>query len=163
MKKAQMEMMGLTVIVVLVAIGMLFFISFKMNEKTTQEEPKQEYTDKQLSNNYIQAALKTTTSCKGLNLQELLQDCALRQELVCPSGNSCAEANNTLHNLTNRSLDVWKTAYYFKIQHRTRLLFNESTKGCDEFKPAEATGFQPISIYPDDTRPIMVTLRICKQ
>jgi len=162
-KKAQIEMMGLTVIVVLVSVGLLFFISFKLTPQDVQPAPKQQYSEKQLATNYIQAALKTTTGCKDLNLQEILQDCALYKELDCLVEDSCFHVNLTLNNITNGSLDVWKQPYHFKIEHGNEILYNKSKRGCNKFMPSEATGFQPITLYPDDKKPILVTLRVCKQ
>ena len=164
-RKAQIEMMGLVVIVVLVTIILLFYISFRINsdENMQKSEPKQEYTEKQLATNYIQAVLKTTTRCEGMNIQQLLQDCALYRNLVCPMGDSCAQINATLDNLTNRSMDIWQTSYLFKIKHRDRLIYSKSKHGCDETKTAEATGFQPITLWPEDSQAIMVTLRVCRQ
>ena len=122
--KAQMEMMGLVVIVVLVSIGMLFYISFKIN--TSQQpstEPQEEYTDKQLATNYLQAALKTTSECKDLNVQQLLQDCALFKNIDCVRGNSCFFVNETLDEINNKTLESWNQGYHFKIWHRDKLLF----------------------------------------
>ncbi|MFH1506301.1 MAG: hypothetical protein ABIE94_04940 [archaeon] len=161
-RKGQMEMMGLAVIVVLVAIIMLFFISFKVNQVGSEPEPQKEYADTQLATNYILAALKTTTECRGLNVQELLQDCALRGEVDCTGWSSCDFVYATLDDLTAQSLDFWGTEYIFTVKHGT-VGYNKSTGNCDKFTPAEATGFQPISLYPDSSTPIITTLRVCRQ
>jgi len=164
-KKAQMEMMGLTVIVVLVAIGMLFFISFNINSTSTTEEPKQEYNEKQLATNYILALLKTTTSCKDLTIQDLLQDAALPaySTLSCSGSNSTEYVNQTIDEIIDNSLETWHTQYLLKIKHGDRMIFQRNSTKCTEQTRAEATGYQPISLYPDSNKPIIVTLRVCKQ
>lgn len=162
-KKAQIEMMGLAVVVVLVAIIMLFYISFSLNKDAAESEPKEEYTDKQMAFDYILALMKTTTDCEDLTVQQLLQDCILYQELECPLGmGACDYAGAIIMNISENSLNKWHREYILEVNH-TAYEHSWSTENCTENSPAEATGFYPLTTYPNPGKPMMITLRICKQ
>ena len=105
MKKAQMEIMGLAIVVVLLVLGMLFMVKFVLFKPT--ESYRSEYTTTQLAANMINAILNTNTKCNDISISELLQDAAKDVPRIsdCPdpytSGDYVEEAviellNNTL-------------------------------------------------------------------
>ena len=89
-KRSQMEMMGLMVIIILVALGMLFVIQFIVVKEGSQL--KKTYTYSQLATNTVNSVLKTTTSCKGQDINQLLQDCASGGTIDCNGKNSCTSS-----------------------------------------------------------------------
>ncbi len=74
-KKSQMEIMGLVVIIILIAIGMLFAVQFLLKKPTGETAAKAE--ESVLAANFLNAMLSTTTECQSRTVRELLQDCAL--------------------------------------------------------------------------------------
>jgi len=86
-KKAQMEMVGLVVIVILIALGMLFAAQFALKE----DHSKKIFTRKGLSYSTVGALMKTTITEPGCSGKEgfgeapqlgkdLLEDCALNYQ-----------------------------------------------------------------------------------
>ncbi|MFQ5475143.1 MAG: hypothetical protein ACE5DM_04870, partial [Candidatus Nanoarchaeia archaeon] len=59
MKRAQMEILGLMVVIVLIVIGIMFAIRFVIQAPAS--ETKQEYTRSQLTSNFGIAMLQSTT------------------------------------------------------------------------------------------------------
>ena len=74
MKKSQMEMMGIAIIVVLLAFGLLFVIRFVLKED--RPETKESFIESKLASSVMDTLLKTTaTECRGFSLGELIKDC----------------------------------------------------------------------------------------
>ncbi|MBI4439386.1 hypothetical protein HY638_00270 [Candidatus Woesearchaeota archaeon] len=73
MKKSQMEIMGLTIIVVILAFVMLFVVSFVMKPS---EDTKTDKIQAKLASSVMSTLLKTTAvDCKKFTLGELVKDC----------------------------------------------------------------------------------------
>ena len=73
-KQAQMEIMGLAIVVVLLVLGMLFMVKFVLFKP--QESYRADYTTTQLAANMINTILNTNTECNKISISELLQDAA---------------------------------------------------------------------------------------
>ena len=111
-KKAQMEIMGLAIIVVLVALAMLFVVRFVVLKSPT--EIKKTFTYTQLSANTLNTLLKTTTGCKGQDVTQLLQDCAASENIICEDGNSsCYFVNKTINGILEQTLVKWNKEFVF--------------------------------------------------
>lgn len=75
-KKSQMEVLGLTIVVILMAVAMLFVVGKMVNRPVS--ETRQSYLDQQIAANMLNSLLKTSTDddCRGADFTELFQDCA---------------------------------------------------------------------------------------
>lgn len=111
MKKAQTEIMGMVVIIILIAVGLLFFIAFvvlkpksELGEKTTVSV---------LASSTLNSLQHITTDCRGMNVQDLLLDCASRKAIVCGTENSCFFVNHTVADILNRTLSVQDKRFAF--------------------------------------------------
>lgn len=111
--RAQMEILGLAVIVVLIMLGVLFAVFFVL--RAPQSDAAQTYKESQLASSLLTAMLTTTTPCRGATVTELLQDCSTSNQLECPSGTSCDEASTAISTMLDGTLGVWKRSYSFSI------------------------------------------------
>lgn len=114
MRKGQMEILGLAVIVVLILMGVLFAIQFVLKAPGTQIA--QQYKESQLAAGLLTTMLGTTSECRGASVTELLQDCSVFTSLNCPRGTSCQEAQYAIDTMLSGTLQQWKRAYRFKIK-----------------------------------------------
>ena len=171
-KKAQMEIIGLVVIVILIALGMLFMAKFALKE----DPQKKIFTRKGLAYSSLSAVLKTTitdTECSTDFAQlvhpqmgkDLLEDCA-KYYAYSPDGyslyrckslidqekkHSCIFVNETITQLLTDSLGAWNKNYEFKAwlvkvsEEKPLLLVGpiKSGKGCTK-KDRDSSGIFPI-------------------
>ncbi|MBD3249777.1 hypothetical protein GF336_07055 [Candidatus Woesearchaeota archaeon] len=105
--KSQTEIIGLVIIVILFSLAILFAL-FIIAQKESASL-KQDYTHKELASNLLRAALQTTTDCRGLEITQLLQDCANDNQggiIYCEAKDmySCEYANETMAVLLNKTL-----------------------------------------------------------
>jgi hypothetical protein len=116
-RKSQAEIMGIAIVMVLIMVGILFVIQFIVVPDSNNI--KKTYSQKELSSNFLNAILKTTTSCNNMRMTELIQDCAENHDnpfqencidpthLICdnPRGcKSCDFLNKSLYYITDNTL-----------------------------------------------------------
>lgn len=134
-----MEIIGLVVIVILIALAMLFMAKFALKE----DPQKKIFTRKGLAYSSLSAVLKTTITDADCSTdfaqlvypqigKDLLEDCALYHAYAQdPNGyslyrcnswvngekeHSCLFVNETITKLLNESLGAWNKNYEFKAQ-----------------------------------------------
>lgn len=114
-RRAQMEVMGLVLIVILIAIAMLFTLQFVILQKPP--EIKKLYTHSKLASTTLNALLKTNTECKGIDFTGLLQDCAANKNnsygIQCNGQDSCSYTKEKLNNIFNNTLRKWNIEFQF--------------------------------------------------
>lgn len=138
-KKAQMEIIGLVVIVILISLGMLFLVQFALKEKPDGES----FTRKGLAFSTMSTLMKTTVECqserKNLSMRELLAECAENRPgagfpftRTCNRADSCVAFEERSQNLLQQTLGSWGKQYEFTarrsqgIQEETVLSFQEN-------------------------------------
>lgn len=128
-RKAQMEMIGLVIIVILITLGMLFLAQFAL-----EEDPKKKiFTRKGLAYSTMSAVMKTTVSaddCVGKYgdivspqvEKDLLEDCAKNYNAPylslynCRDGmSSCEFLEIFIEELLEETLGNWGKRYTFKV------------------------------------------------
>ncbi|MBU0459514.1 MAG: hypothetical protein KKH52_00490 [Nanoarchaeota archaeon] len=126
-RKAQMELIGLVVIVILITLGILFMAQFALKEKPT----KKIFTRKGLATSTMSAIMKTTVGPEEgcllsgnyqLQLQEkILEDCALSPPdsayaptYQCRGLHSCEFFRTFVEERLNQTLGEWNKRYEFK-------------------------------------------------
>ncbi|MBS3109202.1 hypothetical protein J4227_01610 [Candidatus Woesearchaeota archaeon] len=122
-KKAQMEILGIAVIVVFLALGIFFIVKFNiLNEP---ESAKKVYTQSELASNTISAMLETTAAdCSNLKLLDIIIDCAdfysSDGDIVCNTAGgvenrSCSYARHTMDYMLSSTLEYWEKNYVFNV------------------------------------------------
>jgi len=124
MKKAQMEVLGLAVIVIIVSLGIFFLISFSGEP----EKFHKGFSDEQTIKNLLTSMKRTTVEeCRSLDIGELLVNCeedlgkydTLRtsgSSDLCASGKTtCLVANQTIYYLLNSTMNRQELSFHFKV------------------------------------------------
>ncbi len=117
-KKAQMELMGIAIVVLLVSLVMIFVVSYTARRRPT--EYRKEFAGAELSTNIVKTLLSTNTECLGLTFNELWQNCVenygdLTRAIQCNDNrNSCQYAEDETEAILNATLDKWMVSYEFK-------------------------------------------------
>lgn len=163
MKKAQLELFGLIIIVIFLSLGLLLVVSYMMKPG---EEVRQSYVEVELASNTLSAMLKSVSpECNNQDLTALLQDCAnsggITGSYICDNEeDSCEYARNTVGNILDQTLKEWKYSYRL-IAYRdpaTNILYFDN-KDCTPEKEKEKPA---IFHLPLDYGVLTVRLDICK-
>ncbi len=168
-RKAQTEMIGLVVIVILITLGMLFAAQFALKESPQ----KKIFTRKGLSYSTMSTIMKTTVyedNCKGdfkikVNPQigkDLLEDCAGNFDYAptgyslyeCRNQHSCVFLEEFITGLLNDTLGSWNKHYEFTAvliqaseDEPTKLFdppITDSKSGGCQRKERDSSGLFPI-------------------
>lgn len=151
--KGQLEIFGLAIVVILIALAFLFAVQFFLLRPGTDAiQPAKEGA---LAANFLNSVLGVTTDCYGRNIKELLQDCALSGVLQCPGDvNACLYSKQELQQMLDSSLEVWKKSYLFTVKGMPdELSIGSACSGEKEYKQ------HPVVVRPGYD--ILVTLEIC--
>jgi hypothetical protein len=112
-RKAQTEIMGLAIVVILLILGMTFVVKFLLSKEPT--DYKQQFIHSELATNMINTFLKTVSKdCNGLSMTELLQDCGQSESIICDGQLSCSYVENEAQFILSKTLESWKVPYEFK-------------------------------------------------
>jgi hypothetical protein len=106
--KAQEEIVGFAVIVIIVSIILAFFLIFSLSNKTQTESYE--------AASFLQSSLQYTSSCvdnfENLPVQSLIISC-YRQEKCQDEQDACAVLNSTLNEILEKS---WQVGEEFPIK-----------------------------------------------
>lgn len=120
MKRAQMEIMGLLLIVIILSLALLFVLKvvfLKEPSSLTQDYEKQKIVEA-----FVNTLFQTSSGCTSdTTMKDLLIDCAKNPfsggTITCSDGrNSCVFANETIPLILEDTLDQWgfaETGYEF--------------------------------------------------
>lgn len=113
MKKGQMEILGLAIVVVLILIATIFVVRFLVLK--TPAEYRKGFISSELASNMLNTFLKTAAKdCSQLTMTELLQDCAHGKGIICDNGEeSCKFVESTAKNIFESTLYKWSMNYEF--------------------------------------------------
>jgi len=150
--KAQMEIMGLAIIVVLLVVGMLFAVKYVLFKPQT--DYRGEYTKTQLAANLLNSIINTNTECNQITISGLLQDAARNQPLInCGDiGLSDIYVAIVINDILNQTLNNSKMDYYFDASTTSKTVVRIGTR--DDNRVRE-TKVQPL---PTDFGTMIITL-----
>ncbi len=142
-KKAQEEMVGFALIIIVVAVILLIFVGFSL------KTPKKEAVESYEVESFIQSSLQYTTDCRDtlrvFSVQKLISSC--RNNEICLDGrNTCEVLNSTLKGIVKESWKISNNSavkgYEFKIisDEKEMLKFEEgnitsNSKGSVQYFP----------------------------
>ncbi len=164
MSRAQMEIFGLVIIVILLALGLLFAIVVLTKPSGQQVQQLKESVQ---AANLLHTAMGTTVDeCSKRTVRELVQNCALASVVdgrvigasVCSDGlDSCVKADIVLSILLDKTLGNWDKNYEF---------FITGTQAAELIRVNNGTcpGIREGTIRPEKVRPgldVNLTLYIC--
>jgi len=170
-KKAQMEIIGLAVIVIMLSFGLIFALKVMMKPPSKIQES---FAQKQLSQNTIDAMIKSSTNCRGLDLQELIIDCANSAQggrIECSGIRSCNFVKMSMEQILDRTLDEWAVPYRLRAYIGNEVLIGEPGneiyfenlecgQGIEDRKvDVVSPGIQPLPIQ---SGTLTIMLEICK-
>lgn len=112
-KRAQMEILGLAIVVVLVLMATIFVV--RLAGMKTPVNYRKGFVSSEIASNMLNAFLKSASQdCSQLTITELLQDCAQGQSIKCDNDEySCAYVNSTAIGIFAKTLDKWSMKYEF--------------------------------------------------
>ena len=160
-RKAQMEIMGLVMIIILILVGMLFFIRFGVLKQ--QKNVRKTFIQTELASNILTSMVKTSTyECKdGTDIGILLKDAATTQSIDCFGESSIEFANSTIREMLNRTLGTWGFNYNFNVIRITdtgrEYLLNITRVGCINASSVQAA-YQPIPLNPGT---LIIAIKVC--
>ncbi|MBW2970036.1 hypothetical protein KY319_02840 [Candidatus Woesearchaeota archaeon] len=157
-RRGQMEIFGLVIIVILLAIGLLFAIVMLTKTPTGEVERVKQSVQ---AANFLNTMLGTTTDCADRTVRELIQDCAVSnygQGAKCNGKDTCETAHETITKMLSKTLGEWGRQYKFYIN---------GTPSVEklEIQTGKCTGEREGSSRPEKIRPgmdVTVTLHICR-
>lgn len=160
--QAQLEMIGLIVIVILVITALLIYTVYKVT--TPSENIQREYMNKEIATNLLVSMTKTDIrECHNLSLATLITDCAkVYSTTICSNDlTSCDVANKTIYNILNKTLIDWDVSFNFSIQSRYQGIFiNFVNLDCDSNAKNKIQSFQILPLGFNESAAI--TLDICE-
>ncbi len=110
-KRSQMEIMGLMIIVLILSLALLFVIKIVFTKKSS--DITQSYETSKLVESFVNTLLQTSSGCTSdTTIQYLLIDCAKNPfsggSITCDDGReSCTFVNETIATILQSTIDMW--------------------------------------------------------
>jgi hypothetical protein len=158
-----MEMIGLAVIVILLALGIYFITRFSLSQPQELSQT-QSLQQRQVSVSFINTLLSSDANCAGsVTFTTLLQNIADPSStgiLTCPDEDIVEYFNQSVIGIFEETLDVWNYKYEFSVIFPAGSLKDKITINhlCTEVLQAESSPIFPI---PTDRGAIRVQMKIC--
>jgi len=158
-KRAQLEIMGLAIVVILISLIVLFVVRFVVLREP--KEYRKEYTEFDISYSFVNTLMNTNIpDCYDLSFTELFKDCESAKIVNCIGyPDSCDYIKEKLEDILNQTLGMQNLNYEF-IAYRNN---NETDPiiapiirgGCPTYRKSAP---QPISV---GGRIILLNLYVC--
>jgi hypothetical protein len=141
-KRAQVEIMGLIIIVILLAVAMIFILQFTISRRP---ETVSTYSDKQIAENMRTVLLQTTTNCYDNTISELLKKCAREELGRCPDNQDyCDFVKSKIDYYFEQTLEEWGRDYNFTVMAPPSLHYSKAYGPCK--RERRAAQEQPIQV-----------------
>ncbi len=158
MRKGQMEIIGLAIVIVIILIGTVIALRFLVFKKP--ESTRASFVSAELASNTINTFLETTAvECSKVKMEELIQDCAQGTERICSNEKgACEFLRDAADEIFTKTFKKWKTKYKFLVYVNSEYPFVDLESGCTEQQEKiSETFFVPVT-----AATVSVKLDICK-
>ena len=145
MKKAQLETMGLVVIIVLLAFILIFVLQVMVNQESNSLNSR--YL--QLNADNLRSSILKTNVCGNIDLRDEIVNCNTFNDVQCSNLQNCNELNILIRKMIEDSLNVTKK-YKFTAGN---ILVEKNFNFCKEIYTSAS---EPIPLSD-----INITLAIC--
>jgi len=159
-KKSQLEMIGLTVIVVIVITGLLIVTVYKFNNPPRNIQKR--YINKETATNLLIAMTNTNVGeCNNLSLGNLLSDCGSSYPSInCFDYTSCEIANQTINSLLNKTLIDWDLSFELSISSPFQgIISHFANLNCDSTSKQQEQAFELLPLEAQNV--LEITLILC--
>ncbi len=115
MKKAQIEMMGLMIAVILIFV--LIFFAAKYSDTKNTFSYKQEFTQTEMASNMLSALLSSTSrDCNNMAMMDIFQECGNGLSSIRCAGSigPCDYVKQEANEIFGKTLGEWRVNYEFK-------------------------------------------------
>lgn len=150
--KAQVEMIGLIVIVIIVITALLIFTVYKISSPPKNIQKR--YMNKEIATNFLVSITKTNVrECHNLSLAELITDCARPiSSIICDDNRlSCNVSNSTIFNILQNTLIDWGISFNLSIENTDISFVNLECTARKE----KVQGFEILPLYPGQAEMIL--------
>jgi hypothetical protein len=157
MRRAQADIIGIVIIVILLIVGGVFMFTQMMKPRASAS---QSYIDPKLSQSFLNTLMNTKTY-KSVIVSDIIKDCFSNRNDLCGQTSSCCEyAQATMTNALSATLGEWQKSYQLTVTREgsSQKISTISAGGCNQFSEKEQPGFYYIPPSP----PIVIRLDICK-
>jgi hypothetical protein len=157
MRKAQTDIIGVVIIVIILIIGGIFMITQRMKAKASSSRS---FVDPKLAQSFLNSLMNTKTY-KSVLVSDVIKDCfSSRNDLCGETSDCCSYAETVMSNALTSTLATWKKSYRLTVttEGSGEKIKTIASPGCDKFSEQEQPGFYYIPPSP----PIIVRLDICK-
>ncbi len=114
MKKSQMEIMGIAIIVVLLSLAFLFAVKFVILKEPTEQS--KDYQQSELAGNFINALLDTNDpQCSDIKYSTLFQACYENDNGPCSPLNTCDHIESRIEQILADTFNQWNVNYFFMV------------------------------------------------
>jgi len=165
MKRAQMEMVGLMLLVIIAGLAISISLIY-MSSSVPKEPIHKRVGEKSISSNFVTVLAKTHIPQCNTDYSTLVKDCATNYDgsiedgrINCGVHSSCYYVNQTAAEIIQETIARWGLNYRFKVQRGETIL--EIASNCGDNDEKEAPGRYPIPLYPLPDEAIVI-LEICR-
>jgi len=163
-----MEAFGLAVIVILVAVGLLLYLTLR--SKTPKNEPIKAYIPSELSNNFVNSIISTNVvGCIDVEetVGKLLAYCSSGYNITsrCSGQEACTLVNRTISDILQKSLGQRNDAYVFFTKNLGWPNGGDiilSSRGCAYDNKHEGVLGETVTVQEQTYKTIMIDIYICK-
>lgn len=184
MRKAQIEAMGLIVVVILVTIAL--FISISLKQPQPVKKALEVYTDETMAGNFLVALMEVQVEvCGGVTgsivkMEDLAEDCVRIHQTAPPEEdqgkyrcevgeeekNACEMFADITKQLLVEILDKWGVTYDFAFHYYGTTVDEDlftypADEQCDPTTTRSASGLQLLALPYDIHGSALLRLRIC--
>ncbi len=158
-KKAQMEILGIAVVILIIIVGLLLMIM--LISPFEQRSVIVDVARTEMGANTLNTLLKTNTGCRQMTVSELITDCVDGPNADCSGADSCEYAKTITAFILKQTLTAWRVDYQYNVlvpsgaDFEAKPEMNIQTRQCTQKDHFE----QPI---PTHVSMVKVSLDLCR-